>query len=44
MFCLFQSDLSGFYDPCRNEEKMLQVRYLFIEAVHEVTVGDNEPF
>ena len=41
--CLFQSDLSGFYDPCPNEEKMLQIRYLFREAVHEVTVGDNEP-
>ncbi|CAH3143143.1 unnamed protein product [Porites evermanni] len=37
-----KSDLSGFYDPCCNEEKMLQIRYLFREAVHEVTVGDNE--
>ncbi|CAH3105121.1 unnamed protein product, partial [Porites lobata] len=38
-----KSDLSGFYDPCPNEEKMLRIRYLFREAVHEVTVDDNEP-
>ncbi|CAH3016204.1 unnamed protein product [Porites evermanni] len=38
-----KSNLSGFYDPCPDEEKMLRIRYLFREAVHEVTVGDNEP-
>ena len=39
----FQSNLSGFYDPCPEEEKMLRIRYLFREAMHEVTVGDEEP-
>ena len=46
MFCffsLFQSNLSGFYDLCRDEEKMLRIRYQFREVVNEVTVGDNEP-
>lgn len=43
LFCFFQSNLSGFYDPCPDEEKMLRIRYLFREAVHEVTVNDNEP-
>ncbi|XP_068753709.1 dnaJ homolog subfamily C member 11-like isoform X2 [Montipora capricornis] len=38
-----KSNLSGFYDPCPEEEKMLRVRYLFREAIHEVTVGDEEP-
>ena len=43
LFGFFQSNLSGFYDPCPEEEKMLRIRYLFREAVHEVTVGDTEP-
>jgi len=38
-----KSNLSGFYDPCPEEEKMLRIRYLFREAIHEVTVGDEEP-
>lgn len=37
-----QSNLSGFYDPCPEEEKMLRIRYLFRDAVHEVTFGDKE--
>ena len=41
--CLFQSELSGFNDPCPYQENMLRIRYLFREAVHEGTVGDNEP-
>ena len=40
---IFQSNLSGFYDPCPEEEKMLRIRYFFREAIHEVTVGDEEP-
>ena len=44
LFCfLFQSNLSGLYDPCPDEEKMPRIRYLFREAVNEVIVGDNEP-
>lgn len=38
-----KSNLTGFYDPCPEEEKMLRIRYLFRGAVHEVTVGDKEP-
>jgi len=38
-----KSNLSGFYDPCPEEEKMLRIRYLFREALHEVTVSDTEP-
>ncbi|KAK2551213.1 DnaJ-like protein subfamily C member 11 [Acropora cervicornis] len=30
-----KSNLSGFYDPCPEEEKMLRIRYLFREAIHE---------
>lgn len=37
-----KSNLSGFYDPCPEEEKMLRIRYLFRDAMHEVTYGDNE--
>ncbi|KAJ7393345.1 DnaJ (Hsp40), sub C, member 11 [Desmophyllum pertusum] len=37
-----KSNLSGFYDPCPEEEKMLRIRYLFRDAVHEVTFGDQE--
>ena len=40
---VLQSNLSGFYDPCPEEEKMLRIRYLFREALHEVTVSDTEP-
>nr|XP_058958822.1 dnaJ homolog subfamily C member 11-like [Pocillopora verrucosa] len=36
-------NLSGFYDPCPEEEKLLKIRYLFRDAVHEVTYGDEEP-
>lgn len=35
--------MSGFYDPCPEEEKMLRIRYLFRDAMHEVTFGDKEP-
>ncbi|KAL9971144.1 hypothetical protein ACROYT_G023633 [Oculina patagonica] len=38
-----KSNLSGFYDPCPEEEKMLRIRYLFRDALHEVTFGDKEP-
>jgi len=38
-----KSNLSGFYDPCPEEEKMLRIRYLFRDAMHEVTYGDKEP-
>lgn len=44
-FCFFlflQCNLSGFYDPCPEEEKLLKIRYLFRDAVHEVTYGDKE--
>lgn len=44
VLCLtLQSNLSGFYDPCPEEEKMLRIRYLFRDAIHEVTYGDKEP-
>ena len=42
LFFSSQSNLSGFYDPCPEEEKMLRIRYLFRDAMHEVTYGDNE--
>ena len=42
-FFFLQSNLSGFYDPCPEEEKMLKIRYLFRDAEHEVTYGDKEP-
>ena len=42
IFFSLQSNLSGFYDPCPEEEKMLRIRYLFRDAVHEVTFGDKE--
>ncbi|KAK3740940.1 hypothetical protein QZH41_017787 [Actinostola sp. cb2023] len=42
---LFLSDvhkynLSGFYDPCPGQDKLLRIRYEFRDAIHEVTVGD----
>ncbi|XP_031556851.1 dnaJ homolog subfamily C member 11-like [Actinia tenebrosa] len=36
-------NLSGFYDPCPDEEKLLRIRYEFRDVVHEVTVADSEP-
>ena len=42
LYLFLQSNLSGFYDPCPEEEKMLRIRYLFRDAMHEVTYGDNE--
>ncbi|KXJ21318.1 dnaJ homolog subfamily C member 11 [Exaiptasia diaphana] len=36
-------NLSGFYDPCSGEEKLLRIRYEFRDVLHEVTVGDEEP-
>lgn len=35
--------LNGFYDPCIGEDKSLRVRYLFRDAVHEVTIDEKEP-
>ena len=43
LFLSLQSNLSGFYDPCPEEEKMLRIRYLFRDAMHEVTYEDKEP-
>ena len=42
MFYL-QAKMNGFYDPCIGEEKLLRVRYLFRDAVHEVTIDENQP-
>ena len=34
-------NLLGFYDPCIGEAKVLRVRYLFKDVVHEVTIPDT---
>ena len=43
VICFSQHNLSGFYDPCPGEEKMLRIHYEFRDALHEVTVADEEP-
>ncbi|XP_001625184.2 dnaJ homolog subfamily C member 11 isoform X2 [Nematostella vectensis] len=35
-------NLSGFYDPCPNQDKLLRIRYEFRDALHEVTIGELE--
>lgn len=43
IFVLFlQSQLSGFYDPCVGEEKVLYVKYSFHSHVCETTVADQD--
>jgi len=37
-----KSQLSGFYDPCIGEEKVLKIKYEFRDALHEVTYKDDE--
>lgn len=38
-----KSQLSGFYDPCVGEDKVLYIRYAHRSHLHEVTIVDNEP-
>eukprot|EP00111_Clytia_hemisphaerica_P005692 TCONS_00016511-protein len=37
-----KSQLSGFYDPCIGEDKVLKIKYEFRDALHEVTYKDDE--
>ena len=38
-----KSDLTGFYDPCIDEEKSLFVKYSFRSQIHTVTYRDTDP-
>ncbi|KAF6028413.1 DNAJC11 [Bugula neritina] len=38
-----KAEMPGFYDPCYGEEKSLYIRYKFHNALHHVTIADNEP-
>jgi len=40
---VLQAEMPGFYDPCYGEEKSLYIRYKFHNALHHVTIADNEP-
>eukprot|EP00658_Telonema_sp_P-2_P026364 TRINITY_DN20636_c0_g1_i1.p1 TRINITY_DN20636_c0_g1~~TRINITY_DN20636_c0_g1_i1.p1 ORF type:complete len:287 (+),score=89.68 TRINITY_DN20636_c0_g1_i1:140-1000(+) len=35
--------LEGFHDPCYGQEKVLKLRYLFLEEVHECEFADGQP-
>jgi len=38
-----KSQLTGMYDPCIGEEKMLKIRYEFRDNIHEAVFQDTQP-
>ena len=42
-YCVLQSDLPGFYDPCPGQDKSLYIRYTFRNRPHQVTYDDKDP-
>ena len=38
-----KSNLTGFYDPCVDEEKSLYIKYSFHSQIHTITYKDTDP-